>query len=55
MARLDLLQPYSQLGSSRGRVLRKRLVEKCPDVRMVQSGRGRFSVEVTCRLSLEER
>jgi adenylate cyclase len=36
-------------------LLRKRLAEKCPDLRLIPSERGRFRLEVDCELSLTER
>jgi hypothetical protein len=36
-------------------LLRKRLAEKCPDIRMVSTGRGRFALDIRCRLDLQER
>jgi adenylate cyclase len=35
-------------------LLRKRLAEKCPDLRIVPTGRGRFAFEVHCRLELQQ-
>ncbi|MBV8758433.1 MAG: GAF domain-containing protein [Deltaproteobacteria bacterium] len=36
-------------------LLRKRLEEKCPQIQLVPTGRGRFRLDVTCTLALEER
>jgi uncharacterized protein YigA (DUF484 family) len=36
-------------------LLRQRLAQKCPDVRLPTRGRGRFAVETDCELALEER
>lgn len=36
-------------------LLRKRLEQKCPDVRMVPKARGQFRVEVDCGLELVEK
>jgi adenylate cyclase len=36
-------------------LLRKRLEEKCTDVRLVPVRRGRFALQIRCPLKLEER
>lgn len=36
-------------------LLRKRLEEKCPEIQLVPTGRGRFRLDVACALALEER
>jgi uncharacterized protein YigA (DUF484 family) len=36
-------------------LLRQRLAQKCPDLRLPTRGRGRFAVEADCELALEER
>ena len=36
-------------------LLRRRLEQKCPDIRVVPRGRGRFGVELGCQVALTER
>jgi len=36
-------------------LLRKRLEEKCPEIRLVPTGRGRFQLQLACAIALEER
>jgi adenylate cyclase len=36
-------------------LLRKRLEQKCPDIRLPPRGRGRFGIELDCDLALDER
>jgi adenylate cyclase len=36
-------------------LLRKRLEQKCPDIRLPSRGRGRFALELDCELALDER
>jgi hypothetical protein len=36
-------------------LLRQRLAQKCPDIRLPARGRGRFGVEIDCELELTER
>lgn len=35
-------------------LLRKRLVDKCPEIQLIQTGRGRFELAVGCPIALEE-
>ncbi|MGZ3476632.1 MAG: GAF domain-containing protein, partial [Polyangiales bacterium] len=40
---------------SRFVLLRRRLEQKCPELRLISTGRGRFRFETDCRITLEER
>jgi hypothetical protein len=36
-------------------LLRKRIEQKCPEIRLLPAGRGRFSLQLDCRIELTEK